>query len=58
MGDIVKVTKYHVEMTVEVITDDEEAAADFMKKQIVDGLEGVQAIKNLTIVKVNNEPPF
>ena len=58
MDDIVKITKYHVTMTVEVITEDEEAAAKFMEKQITDGLEGVHDIKDLVVHKIKDEASF
>ncbi len=56
--EYVKITKYHVTMTVEVITEDGEAAAKFIEKQITNGLEGVHDIKNLVVHKINDEPPF
>ena len=56
--EYVKITKYHVTMTVEVITEDEEAAAKFMEKQITDGLEGVHDIKDLVVHKIKDEASF
>ena len=56
--EYIKVTKYHVEMIVEVITNDEEGAGKFIRKQIKDGLEGVHDIKNFVVHKIDDKPPF
>ena len=58
MEEPVKITKYHVKLIVEVITDDEESAASFIGKQITSGLEGVHDIKDLVVHKINDKPQF
>ena len=58
MEEPVKITKYHVKLIVEGITDDEESAASFIEKQITNGLEGVHDIKDLVVHKINDKPPF
>ena len=58
MEEPVKITKYHVKLIVEVITDDEESAASFIETQITNGLEGVHDIKDLVVHKINDKPPF
>ena len=58
MEEPIKTTKYHVELIVEVITDDEESARRLIHDQIVEGLEGVHDIENIEVNKINDELPF